>query len=129
MENSIKDKFPLEENILSTTLFNATYLNGIDEFFLSEKIKILKFIKEENDKYLNSINDILTNFKSDNSHNSDQIMSEIISLLNYNYLDNIDIAYHDSLDFTFKSINNIIENNKKLGEKYLNDVKMLILLT
>ena len=123
MENSIKDKFPLEENILSSTLFNATYLNGIDEFFQTEKIKILKFIKEENDKYLNSINDILTNFKSDNSHNLDQIMSEIISLLNYNYLDNLDIAYHDSLDFTFKSINNIIENNKKLGEKYLNEVK------
>ena len=65
MENSIKDKFPLEENILSTSLFNSTFLIGLDDYFQAEKINILNLVKNENNGYLKSISDILSTFKID----------------------------------------------------------------
>ena len=37
MENSIKYKFPLEENVLGTSLFDSGFINEIDEYFDEEK--------------------------------------------------------------------------------------------
>ena len=71
METSMKEKFPLEENILSTSLFNKTFLNEIDEYFKNEIIKILNLIKKENDEYLKSINEIMSSFKSENGKSLD----------------------------------------------------------
>ncbi len=75
MENSVKEKFPLEENILSSSLFNSTFLNGLDNYFEKEKINILNLIKKENKEYLESINESLGTFKSGNGKSLDQIMS------------------------------------------------------
>ena len=50
-------------------------------------------------------------------------MSDLLSAMTDIYLDNLNTAYGDSLDTTFKAINEIIENNKKLGNQYLTNVK------
>ena len=123
METSIKDKFPLEEDVLSTSLFDATYLNGIDEYFKNEKINILNLIKNENGEYLKSVNDILSSFKNENGKSLEQIMSDLIKELDDFYLDNLNTAYGESLEQTFTKINEIIEYYKNLGNEYLTNVK------
>ena len=123
METSMKEKFPLEENILSTSLFNKTFMIEIDEYFKNEIIKILNLIKKENDEYLKSINEIMSSFKSENGKSLDQIMSDLINEMTDIYLDNLNRAYGNALAITFKEINEIIENNKNLGNQYLINVK------
>ena len=123
MENSIKDKFPLEEDVLSTTSFDATYLNGIDEYLKNEKINILNLIKNENDEYLKSVNDILSSFKNENGNTLDQIMNDLIKEIDDFNMDNLNTVYSDSLELTFKKIEEIITYNENLGNQYLTNVK------
>ena len=123
MENSVKDKFYLEENVLGTTLFDTTYLNEIDDYFKQEKINILNDIKNQNNEYLKSVNEILTSFKNDNGKSLDQIMSELITEMTDLYFDNLNTAYKESLDLAFQKIDEIIDNNNNLGTQYLTEVK------
>ena len=52
MDKSIKDQFPLKEDVLTTSLFPSTYINQIDSNFKTEKITIINFVKDENKEYL-----------------------------------------------------------------------------
>ena len=83
----------------------------------------MNLVKNENNGYLKSISDILSTFKSENGKSLDQIMSDLKSELTDIYLDNLNIAFGNSLEFTFKTINEIIENNKNLGNQYMTNVK------
>ena len=123
MENSIKDKFALEEDVLSTSSFQATYLSEIDEYFNTQKINILNLIKNENNEYLKSVNDIINSFKSENGKSLDQVMSDLLNAMTDLYLDNLNRAYSDSLDTSFKKINEIITHYSQLGNQYLSNVK------
>jgi len=124
MDNSLKEKFPLEENVLSTSLFNNEYLDGVDKFFEAEKKNILSFIKIENDNYLKSVNDDLKSFEDNNGNNLDQIMDNLFKnqFTDIN-LDNLNKAFLEALQIVFANIKQIIENNKNLGNQYLNSVK------
>ena len=113
MENSVKDKFYLEENVLGTTLFDTTYLNEIDDYFKQEKINILNDIKNQNNEYLKSVNEILTSFKNDNGKSLDQIMSELITEMTDLYFDNLNTAYKESLDLAFQKIDEIIARRNR----------------
>ena len=123
IENSSRDKFPLEENVLGTTLFQSTFLDEIEEYFKTQKINILNFIDNENNEYLKSINDILKSFNGENGKSLDQIMSDLLKDMTDLYLDNLNTAYDESLDTTFKKINEIIEYNRQLAIQYLTNVK------
>ena len=123
MENSLKEKFPLEQNVLGTSLFGTSFLNEIDDFFQTQKINVLNFIKNENDEYLKLVNEHLSKFTSDDGKNLDQIMSDLLNAMTDLYLDNLNTAFGDSLSLTFQTINEIIENNKNLGNQYLTNVK------
>ena len=39
MENSVKTKFPLEQNVLGSSLFDNLFLNEVDDFLQIQKIK------------------------------------------------------------------------------------------
>ena len=123
MENSLKEKFPLEQNVLGTSLFGTSFLNEIDDFLQTQKINVLNFIKNENDEYLKLVNEHLGKFTSEDGKNLDQLMSDLLNALTDLYLDNLNTAYGDSLSLTFKTIDEIIENNKNLGNEYLTSVK------
>ena len=79
MDNSIKDKFPLEQNVLGTSLFNALFLEEIDDFFQTEKINMLNFINNENDEYLKSVNGLLNNFTNTEGKSLEQIISDLMN--------------------------------------------------
>ena len=124
--NQMKDltiqKFQNDENVLSTSLYNEIFLKGLDEFLNNEKIKILNFVKNENDKYLKSMNEILNIFKNENGKNLEQLMSNLLTEMTDIILDNLNEAYNGSLYNTFNNINQIIKENSKLAEEYLNEV-------
>ena len=122
MENILKEKFPLEENVLGVSLFDNIYLQKIDQSFKSEKSNIILFIQNENRKYLESMENIFQFFMNNNATAFDQLMSKLLNDLSEINLDNINKVYNESLTLTFKSINEIIENNKNLANEYLNNV-------
>ena len=123
IENSLKEKFPLEENVLVISLFDNIYLKKIDQSFKSEKGNIVIFIKNENDKYLESMENIFNSFIKYNGTNFDQIKTQILNDFSELTLFNLNKTYNDSLTLVFKSINEIIEYNKDLSTQYLNNVK------
>ena len=122
MENSIKQKFPLEENVLGTSLFNSSYLFELDDYLKSEKINIIKFVQNENEIFLQSLNEIIYNFTGENGKNLDQLISELFTLMTDIYFDNLNRAFNDSLYFTFNNITYIIEKNSKLANDYFSEV-------
>ena len=138
IENSLKEKFPLEENVLGISLFDNIYLKKIDQSFKSEKgnivifIKnendkylesIVIFIKNENDKYLESIENIFNSFFKNNGTNFDKTKTQILNDFSELNLVNLNKTYNDALTLVFKSINEIINSNKDLANEYLNNVK------
>ena len=122
IEKSLKEKFPLEENILGTSLFDNIYLQKIDDSFKTEKSNILLFVTHENDNYLKSMENIFNNFMNNNAVSFDKKMTELLNDLSELNLDNLNKAYNDALTLVFKSINEIIENNKNLANQYLTNV-------
>ena len=124
-ENSIKQKFPLEENVLGISLFNATYISELDEFLRSETINIYNFVKEKNDEYINSMNIIINDVTGNKKKFLDEIISELYNIITDIYFDNLNRAYNNSLHYTFQNITNIIEKNTKLAYEYLNDSNIL----
>jgi len=123
MDDSLKQKFPLEENVLGSSLFDAEYLNEIDEYLKTEKISVLSFIKKENDNYLKSVNDIFDGFKNKNGENLDQLISELFNFMTDLSLDNLNKAYNISLYNTFKNIDAIINSNIKLGDTFFTQIQ------
>ena len=121
-EISIRDKFPLEENVLGTSLFSGI-IDELDNYLKTEKGNVLTFIESENKKYLKSVNDHINNFTSDNGKSLEQIISDLLNEMTDIYLDNLNSAYNDSLYTAFKTIDKIIENNKNLGNEYFLEVK------
>ena len=120
IENSIKTKFPIEENVLEY-LFDEGYNIDLNEF-LKEKIKeIIEFITDENRKYLDEVNNNISSFKSDKGKNLDQIISDLLNELTDTYLGRLNRAYQNSLNLAFNSISQIIENNKNNAYGYLNN--------
>ena len=123
MENSLMQKFPLEENVLGTSSFNASFIKELDEYLKNEKINILNFIKSENDNYLQSVNEVLLNFTGEDGKNLDQIMYELININTDLYFDNLNKIYNQSLYFTFQNITNIYLKNTDLALQYLQEVQ------
>lgn len=123
MENSLIQKFPLEENVLGTSSFNASFLEEVDKYLKDEKINILNFIKSENDNYLQSVNEVLFNFTGQDGKNLEQIMYELININTDLYFDNLNKIYNESLYFTFQNITNIYLKNIDLALQYFQEVQ------
>ena len=123
MYNEIKIKFPLQEDVLSSS-FDGNYKNEIEVFLEQEKKNVITFVEEENKNYLDSVNNLFSSFKNETGKSLDQIISEMLNELTDLYLDNLNRTYEDALILTFQSINEIIENNTQLALGYLNSKKI-----
>ena len=124
MDNSLKEKFPLEENVLSSSLFNNEYLDEVDEFFKTEKVNILNFIKIENNNYLKSVNEYLKSFEDNSGNSLDQIMNKLVkSEFTDINLDNLNKVFWETLQIVFANINQIIQNNNYFGIQYFESVR------
>ena len=124
MDESIETEFSLQENVLSSSLFEESYDNATKQFFDNEENKMITFIKDENTNFSRTINNTLNSFKNENGKGLDDIISELLSELTPLYLYNLNMIYNDSITLAYKSINQVIENNKKKAFEYLNDSKI-----
>ena len=122
MENSLQQNFPLEENLLSISLFDNIYMKKIEESFKSEKVNIINFLRNENNEYLNSIENIFNSFMTNNATHFYQINSKILNDFNEIIIENLIKSFNDTISLIFKIINEIIENNQNLANEYLNNV-------
>ena len=123
MEKSLNEKYPLEENVLSISFFDNIYIKNIDNFFNTEKVNIINYIKNENYDYLNSVQNILNSFLNDNEQNLEKIKLNLLEDFSEFILDNLNNVYNNDITSIFNNINQIIENNKNLGNTYLTNVK------
>ena len=69
MDKSKREKFPLKENILGNSTFTKENIDKIDQNFTVDKLNILKFVKNENNEYLNFVKESLENYKKENQQN------------------------------------------------------------
>ena len=69
------------------------------------------------------MNNIFDSFIKNNGSNFDEILSDLLNYFKPIKLDNLNTVYNDTLFLIFKNIDDIIENNDKLGTEYLNNVK------
>ena len=122
MENSLKEKFPFEFDLLGHSYFDGAYLNHIAQNFALEKEKIFYFINKENDEYLESMKNIFNYFIKNNGTSFKQSLFQLINDFDTKYFININNVFDDFLIKFLKEINGTIENNSLLALEYLNDV-------
>ena len=122
MDKSKIEKFPLKNNVLSSSIFEPSYIKEIDDKFKKEKINILDFVKDENKKYLEAVNEKINSIKSKSESNFEQLINNIQVELSDLNLNNLDIKYNEILSITFNSIETLISNNYNKASQYLNDV-------
>ena len=123
MDKSKREKFPLKEDVLSTSTFPSTYIKQIDNDFRTQKRNIINFVKDENNEYMNLINAKINSLKSSSGNSLEQILSYIQVELSDLNLDNLNTKYKEILTITINSINSIIENNNNLAVQYMTNVK------
>ena len=123
MDKSKKEKFPLKEDVLSTSSFPSTYINQIDNNLKTERTTIKNFIKEENREYLDSINHKIISANTENANILEEIINNIQNQLSDLNLDNLDEKYNQILNNTIYNINTLIIENNNLATQYLTNVK------
>ena len=118
MEKSMKEKFSFQENILSSTFSEIN-----DQYFNSERKDILQFIVDQNRLYLKNIQQNLNDFKNNDENKLNKITNDLQNEFSEGILFNIEEIYNKTLDSTFNSINEVIENNIINAIEYITNVK------
>ena len=121
IEQSKQDKFTIKENILSNSIFDPSNINQINNNLKNSKMKTLNYIINENNKYLNLIQNELSSFKNNYQANVENIFKTIIST--DSYIINLQKKYNEILNKIINSINSVIEYNNNLSKDYLTKVK------
>ena len=123
MDKSKREKYPLKEDVLSISTFPSTYIKQIDNDFLTQKRNIINFVKDENNEYMNLINQKINSLKSSSGNSLEQLISYLQVELSDLNLNNLNTTYNEILSKTINSINLIIENNKNLALQYMTNIK------
>ena len=123
MEKSKREKFPLKNDVLSNTLFNATCINQFDNNLKTEKMKIWNFIKDENNGYMDEVNGKIKSFKDDNGNSLQKFVDGLDTELSEIKLYNLDVEYNKLFILAKKSIDEIIDYNQKLSDQYFTNIK------
>ena len=122
MEISKREKFPLKENVLGSSIFTKENIDKIDEGFENDRENISQFVKNENKEYLDFVEKSLDNYKKENLPNLEKYISNIQVELSDNNLDNLNAKYNEMLTSTKNQIDQIIKYNNDLAVEYLTKV-------
>ena len=117
IEKTKKEKFPLKNTILGNT-----YFIKMEQDFGDEKVKIVNYIKEENNQYLYSVHNLKESFIINNKSSLDNIFNIIDNQLSDINLYNLNVKYNETMTTILYSISAIVENNKNLAVEYLTNV-------
>ena len=117
------ERFPLEENVLSNSLFNNSFISEIDYYFNKEKNNIKNFIENEKNKNLNSLNEIFDFFKSKYNKDLEEIMDNLKEVLSNVNLLNLNNTFNEIISITKTSIDKLIDDHFEKATEYLQNVK------
>ena len=115
IEKSKREKFTLSTNIYANSPFIQQSYYKMDIDLKEEKISIINYLKNENQQYLYSVQNLKESFISQNKSNLENLINIIDNQLSELNLYNLDLKYNEMLNIVFNSINNIIENNRVLA--------------
>jgi hypothetical protein len=121
MDKIKKEKYPLFDDALNTSLFTSTVKKSLnlDNFGVS----ISNSIRNENDKYLNDVNKIVNSFLNENKKELNDLFLNLTLLFSEESLLFLDKYFKNDLDKSLNKIKTDIETNKKLSQKYFDGVK------
>ena len=119
-----KEQFPLIDDALNGSYFDENVKKSFDLDNLG--INAFNEIRNENDKYLNDVNNIVNKFLNENKKDLDELFLKLSLLFSEDSLkdlaENLNVQFNDYLN-KFQSN---IEKNKNLGINYLEKMTNLI---
>ena len=108
-------------------VFNSFYIldlfDEMDNYFKSEKVNILNYIRNENIDYLDLNAKQTDSYIKNNKLTLDQNINNIDIELSEINLYNLNSKFNEMITNTINTINNIIQNNNNLAVQYLTNVK------
>ena len=124
MEKIKNEQFPLIDDALNGSVFNEQVKKSFDLNALG--IDVFNEIRNENDKYLDDFNNIVTDFLNKNKKDLDELFLKLTLLFSEDSLkdlaNNLNVQFND---YTKKFQSNVA-NNKNLATNYLQKMKNLI---
>ena len=119
-----KEQFPLIDDALNGSYFDENVKKSFDLDNLG--INVFNEIRNENDKYLDDVNNIVNNFLNENKKDLDELFLKLSLLFSEDSLkdlaDNLNVQFNDY----FKKFESNMEKNKNLGIKYFEKMTNLI---
>ena len=118
MKNLKENKFFMNENTLQGEYFSKSELDKISSNFEKQAYEILINIKHENDLYISTIKNNVSQFLKDNKEYLDNLIKD----LEYLFSEKMDLLgeqYKNVFNKHLESINKVMENNKDLTKNYL----------
>lgn len=126
MNSDKEELFFLEEETLKNSLFKENEKVNIQNIFNSFSIEAINEIKNENDKYRNSINETIVNFLKENEEELNSLISDIYILFSNETLEELAKLYDLEIETYFKKLSNEIIYNENLTKNYFNDIKNVV---
>ena len=118
MKNLKESKFFMNENTLQGEYFSKSELDKISSTFEKQAYDILIKIKHENDLYISTIKNNVSQFLKDNKDYLDNLMKDLEYLFSEK-MDQLGEEYKKVFNKHLESTNNVIIKNKELTKNYL----------
>ena len=123
MDRIKKEQFPLNDDVLNTSYFT----NNVKQSFNLDSlgINISNAIRNENDEYLNDVNEIINDFLQKNKTVLEQLFMNLTLLFSEESLEILADNYEKDFTNSLKIIESDIDTNKKLSSEYFEKLKNL----
>ena len=121
MDKIKKEKFPINDDVLNTSIFTVSVKQSFD--FDNLGISIYNSIINENDKYLNNVSKIVNDFLNENKNELDELFLNLTLLFSEDSLENLVDNFKNDFDYALDKIKSDIQTNKKLSEVYFEKIK------
>ena len=123
MDNQREENFILDENVLKSKIS--------EQKNISKKLKnlgeeIVLKINEENNLYLDKVDQVIKEFLENNRDYLNQLIEEINILFSINSLDQLKNSYENALNRHFNNLSDELETNKKLSYEYFDGMASLM---
>ena len=116
-----ESKFFMNENSLLGEYFSNSELENISSTLKNESYEILLKIKHENDLYISTIKNNVSQFLKDNKEYLDNLMKDLEFLFSEK-MDQLGEEYKIVFNKHLESINNVMNKNKKLTKEYFDEM-------
>ena len=126
MEKQKKDNFVIDEITLKGGYFKLSEQQNISKELKNLGVEIITKIINENNLYLQTVDNVINDFLENNRDYLYQLINEIDNLLSTDSLIDLANSYEDTFNGYFTQIINDIEQNKQLAYEYIDGMYYLM---